>query len=190
MNILCDTCSILMLIRIAPDMFVDERYDCATIIEVRNEIFKTQKFKSKYPWRDKYKGKIQPIPYGKEKIDEAQFHFELVSNLANSAVYNKKTGRIFDLSWVDRKIVSYALTYGLSVSSTDNDLIHFIEQEFDKSNNYPLSILNSWLKSGLVKFEFSLEAIIEEWTKNNEPPQPKIDIFEFERITKHKYLGP
>jgi len=179
-----------MLIRIAPKMFVDERYDCVTIVEVRNEIFKTQKFKSKYPWRDKYKSKIQPVPYSKEKKDEAEVYFELVSNLINSAVCNKKTGRTFDLSWVDKKIVSYVLAYDFSMSSTDNDLVHFITQEFDKGNNYPLSILNFWLKSGLVKYDSSLEAIIEDWTKNNEPLQPEKDIFEFERITKHKYLGP
>lgn len=40
MNILCDTCTILMLIRIAPDMFIDGRYNCVTINEVRDEIFK------------------------------------------------------------------------------------------------------------------------------------------------------
>jgi len=31
MYILCDTCSVLMLIRIAPDMFCDDSYGCVTI---------------------------------------------------------------------------------------------------------------------------------------------------------------
>lgn len=30
MYILCDTCSVLMLIRITPDMFRDDRYGCVT----------------------------------------------------------------------------------------------------------------------------------------------------------------
>jgi hypothetical protein len=45
MYILCDTCSVLMLIRIAPDMFRDDRYGCVTIQEVFQELFRTQKFK-------------------------------------------------------------------------------------------------------------------------------------------------
>lgn len=179
-----------MLIRIAPNMFVDVGYDCATIIEVKNEIFKTQKFKSKYPWRNEYKNKIQPIPYVKEKMETAEFNFNLVTNLVNSEVFNKKTGRIFDLSRVDRKIVSYVLAYELSLSSTDSDLVQFLEQEFDKKNKYPLNILNSWIKSGLLNYNPSLEEIILDWTKDSEPNQPKKDISEFEKITGHKYLGP
>ena len=55
MYILCDTCSVLMLIRIAPDMFCDDRYECVTIQEMIQEMFRTQKFKMRYPWRTKYK---------------------------------------------------------------------------------------------------------------------------------------
>jgi len=61
MNILCDTCSILMLIRIVPEMFCDERFECVTIHEVIQEIFRTQKFKSRYPWRERYKPKIKAL---------------------------------------------------------------------------------------------------------------------------------
>lgn len=61
MNILCDTCSVLMLIRVAPDMFIDARFDCVTIDEVKREIFEKQKFKSKYPWRHQFRDKIVTI---------------------------------------------------------------------------------------------------------------------------------
>jgi hypothetical protein len=50
MVILCDTSSILMLLRIAPDMFTDERYECKAIRDVHDEIVQTTKFKTKYPW--------------------------------------------------------------------------------------------------------------------------------------------
>ena len=43
MYILCDTCSVLMLIRVAPDMFCDDRYGCVTIKDVFRELFRTQK---------------------------------------------------------------------------------------------------------------------------------------------------
>ncbi len=62
MKILCDTCSILMVMRIAPDMLTDEKYDCFTIQEVREEIIRQQKFKDKYSWRHRFKDKIRCIP--------------------------------------------------------------------------------------------------------------------------------
>jgi hypothetical protein len=44
-----------MLIRIAPDMFRDDRFGCVTIQEVFQELFRTQKFKKQmiliYIWR-------------------------------------------------------------------------------------------------------------------------------------------
>lgn len=39
MIVLCDTCSVLMVIRIAPDMFTDDRYGCATTVKVHDELF-------------------------------------------------------------------------------------------------------------------------------------------------------
>ncbi|MBA4419143.1 MAG: hypothetical protein C0392_14735 [Syntrophus sp. (in: bacteria)] len=45
------------------DMFTDERFDCVTVQEVCEEIFRTQRFKTKYPWRSDYKGRIHPIQW-------------------------------------------------------------------------------------------------------------------------------
>ena len=56
-----------MLIRIAPDMFCDERYGCVTMQEVIKELFRTQKFKAKYPWRTRYKSKIKALGASKVK---------------------------------------------------------------------------------------------------------------------------
>ncbi|KPA09987.1 hypothetical protein MHK_009813 [Candidatus Magnetomorum sp. HK-1] len=61
MYILCDTCSVLMLIRINPEMFTRECFNCATTTEVQKELSRTQKFKTKYPWRNKYKKYIKPL---------------------------------------------------------------------------------------------------------------------------------
>jgi len=70
MPILCDTSSILMLIRIAPEMFLNESYDCYTIKEVWEEMFQTTKFKNKYPWRVNFKKNIKILPstIGKQKL--------------------------------------------------------------------------------------------------------------------------
>ena len=95
MYILCDTCSVLMLIRIAPDMFCDDSYGCVTI-----------------------------------------------------------------------------------------------RQEFSGSSISPLGIINDWLEKGLVKWDNNLQAIIEDWDKCNEHPQPKKEIKRFEKNTGFKYTGP
>ena len=50
MEILCDTSSILMLIRIAPDMFRNDEFRRITINEIWQETFrKTAKFNKGYP---------------------------------------------------------------------------------------------------------------------------------------------
>lgn len=77
MNILCDTCSVLMLIRIAPEMFYDSRFECITIPEVFKELFQTQKFKTSYPWRREYKSKIKAI--GTSEIEKGDFKLYLQS---------------------------------------------------------------------------------------------------------------
>ena len=50
MLILADTCSVIMLLRIAPDKFSDSKYECVTTTEVLKELKSNQKFKTKYPW--------------------------------------------------------------------------------------------------------------------------------------------
>ena len=81
MYILCDTSSILLLIRIAPDMFIDERYECLTIYEVRDEIFRTPRFKSKYSWRIDFKNKIKVTNIDETKKSDFEVHLNLIKNL-------------------------------------------------------------------------------------------------------------
>lgn len=113
----------------------------------------------------------------------------MVSNIIDSDVTNKKSGRTFNLSYVDKILVAHGLVYGFSLSSTAHDLVDFVEQEFDMVNNYPLHILNSWLKSGVINFNSSVQAIIEDWNNTYEPAQPRDAISEFERLTKSQYSG-
>ena len=67
MFILCDTSSILILLQIAPDMFTDNRYECKTIRVVHDEIVRTTKFKTKYPWTREMKPKIKTVVLNKEQ---------------------------------------------------------------------------------------------------------------------------
>jgi hypothetical protein len=190
MNILCDTCSVLMLIRIAPDMFIDERFDCVTVQEVCEEIFRTQKFKTKYPWRTNYKGKIRPYGALKDTGEDFELHLAVVKQLVDAGRTSLKTGKSFGLSFVDKKIAAYVTAYELDISSTDNSLIDFLEQEFGKENLSPLALLNDWIKRGLIQWSEDMQRIIEDWDKNGEPVQPAKDKKNFLKLTGVKYTGP
>lgn len=190
MNILCDTCSVLMLIRIAPDMFTDERFDCVTVQEVCEEIFRTQKFKTKYPWRNDYKDRIRPSNFLKSTDDNFRLHLDVVDRLVDAGGVSLKTGKAFGLSFVDKKIAAYVTAYNLEISSTDNSLIDFLAQEFSKKNRSPLALLNDWIGKGLIRWNEDIRRIIEDWEKNGEPVQPSKDKREFFRLTGVKYIGP
>jgi hypothetical protein len=88
-----------MLIRIAPEMFIDDGFGCRTVAEIRDEIFQTQKFKEKYPWRTDYKDKIIPIRIGAQKKAEVEKNYRLISNMIDSGIRNRR-GRYVDLSYV------------------------------------------------------------------------------------------
>jgi len=189
MHILCDTSSILMLIRIAPEMFTDERFECVTIKEARDEIFQTQKFKTKYPWRIQYKKNIVAI--GKTSVETPEFHlyYNTIRKLLESGKINQRTQNFFNLSAVDSKFAACVLAHNFDMTTGDNDLIDFIEQEFSKKNTPPLGIINKWLKGGLITWKTNLQIIIEDWDKCGESAQPSKEIIEFEKLTRMKYNG-
>jgi len=190
MAILCDTCCVLLLIRIAPDMFIDERYNCFTVQEVREEIFQTQRFKSKYPWRNNFKRELTPKQFESEIVTSASLCFDVISKKIESGTLNERNNRFFDLGYKDKKIVAYALASKSTLATNDNDMRDFIEQEFDGSCISSLELLNQWLRYELFEWNSELHAILDNWNQNDEPVQPTEDIVEFERLTKFKYVGP
>lgn len=189
MYILCDTCSVLMLIRVAPDMFCDDRYGCVTIQEVSQELFRTQKFKSKYPWRKSYKNKIKALGVSRVKQGDYELHLQTIKALVSAGKINKRTGNFFNLSSVDQKIAACSIAHNFILTTVDDDLADFIGQEFSGSSISPLEIINDWLEKGLVKWNNNIQTVIEDWDKCNEHPQPKKEIKRFEEITAFKYTG-
>lgn len=171
-------------------MFTDGRFDCVTVQEVCEEIFRTQRFKTKYPWRSNYKDRIRPSNILKGIGDDFELHLDVVRQLVDAGGVSSKTGRAFGLSFVDKKIAAYVTAYELEISSTDNSLIDFLEQEFDKKNRSPLAILNGWIKEGLVQWNEDIQRIIEDWDKNGEPVQPVKDKKDFLKLTRVRYMGP
>jgi len=188
MPILCDTCTVLMLIRIVPDMFVDAKYGCLTITEVHNEVFQTQKFKNKYPWRTDYKSKIIPNTSLLQKDASFNIAFGVIENKIYDGTINRLTGRYFDLSYVDKSVAAYAINYNLSISTSDNDLMNFLKQEFDIGNRCPLEIINTWLKGEILIWNDGLHKLIKEWVIDEEPEQPRKAKKEFERITGYRFI--
>lgn len=178
-----------MLIRIAPDMFIDERFECVTVNEVRKEIFQTQRFKTKYAWRKNYKNKIIPVINIINTGNDFTLIYDSINQLIDACIINKKTARTFGLSSMDKRIAAYTIANKLQISSDDKDLIVFLEQEFDIKNIGPLAIVNDWIKKGLIALDDNLQNIIEDWKMNDEPPQPNLEKENFEKLTGFKYLG-
>lgn len=185
MFILCDTSSILMLLRIAPDMFKDERFQCKTIREIHDEIVQTNKFKTKYPWIKELRTGIRSIILNEEqKVKEKEF-FEAIKLINDQGTKNLHTGRFFDLSRIDMRVLSHALTLDYKITSCDGDLVQFGYQEFGedfKGNVFPLEIIIIWLESSVIQWSEEKQIIIREWIQN-EPSQPEDTKRKFKKIT-------
>lgn len=192
MIILCDTSSILMLLRIVPQMFEDHKYNCVTIKEVYEEITRTTKFKTRYPWAGTLRNRVKALPAGQTNTPDVNFYNEAISSLNESGVVDKKTARLFDLSRVDMKIMSCALALRYFVSSGDGGMIRFIEQQFPdefKGNISPLGLINKWLEDKLISWDDEKQKLMAEWNDNEEHAQPKNEIAKFRRLTKRQYPG-
>lgn len=189
MKILCDTSSVLLLIRSAPQMFIDDRFNCFTVREVWEEVFRTQKFKAKYSWRDSFKNKIK-VTSSLEIAESLRSHLELIQNLVETGIINSKTGRFFDLSRKDQKIVANVLAFDSKLSTNDFDMRDFVNLQFNGRSLSSLALLNEWLENNLIAFDSKLQQTIEDWAINNEPVQPRDDIEKFERLTGREYVGP
>ena len=190
MGIICDTCAILMLIRIAPQLFIDKQYDCYTIHEARDELFKTPKFKERYPWRNNYKSNVECLTLSHVQKSKFKQYFGAIGLVLNNCAIDKQTGKVLDLSYTDKSIIAYALVCEYKISSGDDKLIRFAKQEFPdefKGLISPLGVINLWLKEGIFVWRDEFDKYISDW--KNEAPQPQNEIVRFEKLTKKKYLG-
>ncbi len=193
MKILFDTCSIIMVIRIAPEMLTNEKYGCFSIQEVREEIIRQQKFKDKYPWRHGFKDKIRCIP-NSEIInnDLVNQYVDVVNLLIENNTINKKTGRLFDLSPVDRRFIACALSFGFQISTGDGDIKDIANQEFSKTfkgNISPLGMVNTWIRKSLINWSDELHGYVADWNRTGEAPQPRLQKREYRKLTGLKYPG-
>jgi hypothetical protein len=193
MVILCDTCSVLMLIRVSPEMFSNPKYEVTTLPGVAQEFIRIQKFKTKYPWRSSYSEHIKAEPASKLNSPEYGMVLSIINNLLESGVINSKNDRLFDLSFVDKQVVSYSIAHSCAISTGDQGIIDFATQEFPDEfpgNIHPLDLINRWLKNGLFVWDEAKHRILVEWAVTGERPQSETAKFEFKEITGKEYPGP
>ncbi len=190
MKILCDTCCVLLLIRIVPRMFIDEKFKCLAIREVREEIFQTQRFKSRYPWRNDFRDSIGCEIPSQAVRKKADMYFSVIDKKIESGTINNRNGRFFDLSYKDKRIVAYALATDSLLATNDYDMRDFVHQEFDSLSLSSLGLVNKWIKEGALTWYPEYQKIIEDWNICNEPKQPIEDVEEFQRLSKFDYIGP
>jgi hypothetical protein len=191
MHILCDTSSILLLIRIAPEMFIDDRYECCTLHEIYDELFRSQKFKQKYPWRDKFKNKIKYLD-SQKNIPDVALYYNIIVRLNETGIKSNYSGKIFSLSRVDMKLLAYSLAHEFKLSTGDQGIKEFTWQEFSeefKGDVSALEIINLWLRKKLVVWNDELHEYVADWNRQNEHPQPKEHKKIFEKLTGRKYPG-
>ena len=186
MTIIGDTCAILMLLRIAPDMFKDARYACATLPSVLIEIKRNQKFKSKYSWRNDYLHHIQTHPL----TDLNARGFEANKKDVNAVCRQKRSSQgkyyIDVLSMVDRELAAALLCLDATLCSGDGNLASFVEEELETTNKSALELVNDWLEQRLFQWDDARQAVIAEWIAQ-ERPQPTNQAKRFERLTGRRY---
>lgn len=134
MYVLCDTSSILMLIRIAPAMFTDARFNCVTLPEIREELYKTARFKSRYPWIIDYRKFVNPLTTTELADPEYRLQFSAVKMLVEAGAVNERTNKPFNLSDEDGRVVAFAATKKYEITTGDKNLIDFAEQQFSLRN--------------------------------------------------------
>jgi hypothetical protein len=178
-----------MLLRIAPDMFTNPQYECVTIRQVYEEIARTPKFKTKYPWIRELRGGIKFLSATEAESQKARSFYDAITALNDNATINTRTQRIFDLSREDRWIIACAAAHAYAISSGDGDLRDFAVQQFDASIIFPLEVINSWIAKNLIAWNDEKQACLKAWADKNEHAQPFQAKKEFRELTGMKYEG-
>lgn len=186
MHVLCDTSSVLMLLRLAPDMFTDARYQCVTVREVWEEITQTHRLKLRYPWRDQYRKHIRSIPPGELRTEEYAAVLRGLQSLSRGA-YRTDTGRPYDLSPNDMRVAAATVVLGAKITTGDGNLAAFMDQQFEIENVVPLRLVNDWLGAGLFEWDDDRQRVLNDWVRLHEPRQPRDEIRRFEDLAGRTY---
>lgn len=189
--VVSDTCTILMLLRIAPKMFQDDTFGCITTVEIVQEIRRTQKFASKYPWRKDYYKYLKTYP--RSDLDNYSLYFDTIRRIIHTdGVENERVKRPFGLSNEDISILATALSLECQICTSDRSIIDCGEQQFEddfRGNVTPLELINNWIEQNLIEWDDEKQDYLRDWKVCNESPQSKEEIERFEDLTGRDYCG-
>ena len=119
-------------------------------------------------------------------------YFDAIHSLIDHGTISEKTGLDFDLSHVDKIILSCSLANAFKITTGDDDLKYFAIQEFAsvfKGWISPLGMINSWIRKGLIIWNDSLHEFLMDWERDNEHPQPQRQKTAFKKLSGCKYPG-
>lgn len=178
--VITDTCIILMLIRIQPLMFKEDKYKCKCPPVVFSELLgNNSPFRKKYPFIHNYKQYYKPYYLGKKK-EQVKFYEEEISKIANA--------NGLGVSSVDVHVLAVSLVFGHSLSTGDDNLIKLATEHFEVENISALGIINYWLENNLLDWSDEKHDLLFCWKNDKEHLQPKEEIKKFEKLTKRKFF--
>lgn len=187
MIVVNDTCAILMLVRICPDMFQDARFGCVMLQEAYVEYTRNARFKKQYPWREGYRGRLKSL--SRSELAEHGYDRVLgyVSAAAVDAVDPVTQKRYADeLSPTDLKMVAASYSLDAELCSGDGALSRYAATDWELQVISPLALVNRWLSQKLLSWDDEKQRILADWVRL-ERPQSKRDIASFEHLTGCRY---
>ena len=200
MIVVADTCSLLMLLRLNPEMLTDPKFECCTTQEVRDEILQTARFAEKYPWRVGFRDRIKVVPLGRVK-SAPNYNDALLAVKAQLEHVNPAEGS-YNLSREDRSVIVLAQILSelsvfdindpddVALSTTDSRLKDFAENRFEIENLEPLAVLNYWLDKGLLSYDSpTYDPILQEWA-DQEPAPSVAEKKRFRKLTGKTFPQP
>jgi len=175
-----------MLLRIAPNMFKDERYGCITIHNVWEEFTQNAHIGRKYPWRKQMKKHVRSVPQGCLETESFLNQLRIVRALELNG-HNQRTQQHFNLSEADKRVAATCLARELELCTAEYNLEDFMDQQFDRTNVSPLELVNNWIEQDLIAWSDAQQAIIKDWITQHERPQPPSEVTRFEKLTGREY---
>ena len=187
MIVVNDTCAILMLVRICPNMFQAVRFGCVMLQEAYIEYTRSARFKKQYSWRGKYRRCLKSL--SKSYLDGHGYDEVLKCvRAAAEDIIDTETGKKYadELSPTDLKMVAASYSLDADLCSGDAALSRYATNDWERQVISPLALVNRWLSQQLLTWDGDKHRILEDWARS-ERPQPRKDIAEFERLTGRQY---
>ena len=182
--VITDTNAIILLLRIAPEMFQDARFGCVLPEYAYQEFIMKPEFKVLFPWRERYK---RFLNLGVSILD-AQKHPQFPSALKTISLMSRirpnRYGKYYGLSKKDQEILSVAVAFGYDLCTEDRNLALFARDEFDVRVFSALSLINRWIQDKLITWDDEKQALLADW---GDRKQPKKEVGIFQSLTGYTY---